>query len=139
MKTVTVKRAIMAKQTPSRTTTTKVKQKSSLFEREPHSFYLTFDTTGFFKKMKISCVLLLRNIISRNEDKEFIKEDIKKEVSKIGRITKYKNKDKNLYIEYEKVQYAQIAYLLLINRKYEGKTIDVAFYDPLNFSDDILI
>jgi hypothetical protein len=48
--------------------------------------------------MKISCVLLLRNIISSSGDKEFIKEDIKREVSKIGRITRFVNKDKNIYI-----------------------------------------
>jgi hypothetical protein len=37
------------------------------------------------------------------------------------------------------VEYAQIAFLLMMNRKYEGKGIDVAFYDALNFADDILI
>lgn len=68
----------MAKENPGRSTITKVRNKSSLFEREPHSFYLTFDTVGYFKKMKISCVLLLRNVISSQGDKDFIKDDIRK-------------------------------------------------------------
>lgn len=54
-------------------------------------------------------------------------------------MTRFVQKDKNIYVEYERVEYAQIAYLILMNRKYEGKSIDVAFYDPINFSDDILI
>ncbi len=58
---------------------------------------------GYFKKMKISCVLLLRNIISTAGDREFIKEDIKREADKIGKITRYVSKEKNIYIEYEKV------------------------------------
>lgn len=53
--------------------------------------------------MKISCVLLLRNIISTVGDREFIKEDIKREADKIGKITRYVSKEKNIYIEYEKV------------------------------------
>lgn len=47
-------------------------------------------------------------------------------------------KDKNLYCEYERVEYAQICFLILLNRKYDGKSIDVVFYDPLSFADDIL-
>jgi hypothetical protein len=68
-KTVTVKRAVLAQQ-QSRTSSfsnqasVKPRPKSSLFEKDPHSFYLTFDTDGFFRNMKISCVLLLRNIVT---------------------------------------------------------------------------
>lgn len=50
--------------------------------------------------MKISCVLLLKNIISSQAEKELIKEDIRREVEKIGKIIKIANKDKNIYIEY---------------------------------------
>jgi hypothetical protein len=28
--------------------------------------------------------------------------------------------------------------LILMNRKYDGKSIDIVFYDPLSFADDIL-
>jgi len=48
-------------------------------------------------------------------------------------------KDKNMYVEYEKVEYAQIAYLLMQTRKYDGRAFDVSFYDPINFADDILV
>jgi hypothetical protein len=58
----------------------KPKSKSMLFEKDLHSHFLTFDTVGFFKTMKISCVLLLKNIISSQSEKELIKEDIRKEV-----------------------------------------------------------
>ena len=54
----------MAKEVGSKSSITKVKPKSSLFEKDPYSFYLTFDTIGYFKAMKISCVLLLKNIIA---------------------------------------------------------------------------
>ena len=119
VKTVSVKRAHLSKEVPSKSaSTTKVRPKTSLFEKNPHSFYLTFDTVGYFKNMKISCVLLLKNIIQSQTDKEFVKKDIQKEVEKIGRITQFVSKDKNIIIEYERVEYAQIAYLLLINRKY---------------------
>jgi hypothetical protein len=89
--------------------------------------------------MKISCILLLKGIISLPSEREFIKQDIRKELEKIGPISKIVTKEKNLYVEYEKVEYAQICYLLLKNRKYEGKPFEASFYDPLNFADDILI
>jgi|LakMenE18May11ns_1017448.scaffolds.fasta_scaffold8919178_1 hypothetical protein len=63
---------------------------------------------------------------------------MRKELSKIGPITKIAVKDKNLYCEYERVEYAQICFLILMNRKYDGKSIDIVFYDPLSFADDIL-
>ena len=78
-RTVTVKRAISAKEPHPKTpvsTVNRARPKSSLFEKDPHSFYLTFDTNGFFRDMKISCVLLLRNIVSSQGDREFIKKDI---------------------------------------------------------------
>jgi len=49
------------------------------------------------------------------------------------------NKDKNIYVEYERVEYAQICYLLLMRRKFDGRSIDISFYDPLKFGDLILI
>jgi hypothetical protein len=140
MKMVSVKRAAMGKESNSRTTsTTKIRPKASLFEKEPHSFYLTFDTEGYFKNIKISCVLLLRNLIQIQADKSFIRQDIMRELEKVGRITRDVVKDKNMYVEYERVEYAQIAYLLLLNRKYDGKSLEVSFYDPINFADDILV
>ena len=57
----------------------------------------------------------------------------------MGKVTRFVQKDRNIYVEYERVEYAQIAYLILMNRKYEGRSVDVSFYDPINFSDDILI
>jgi hypothetical protein len=60
-------------------------------------------------------------------------------LEKIGKITRFVLKERNIYVEYERVEYAQIAYLLLLNRKYDGKTVEVSFYDPINFADDILI
>ncbi len=68
----------MAKQSIIKSTITKVKGKTSLFEKDPYSFYLTFDSVGYFKAMKISCVLLLRNIVANQNEKEFVKADIKK-------------------------------------------------------------
>lgn len=78
MKTVSVKRAAMGKESNSRSITTKVKPKSSLFEKDPHTFYLTFDTEGYFRNIKISCVLLIRNIIKSQSDKTFVRQDILK-------------------------------------------------------------
>ena len=51
-----------------KTTIGKPKTKSIL-EKDLHSHYLTFDTVGFFKNMKISCVLLLKGIISAQSEK----------------------------------------------------------------------
>ena len=80
MKSVSVKRAAMGKEISSRTTTTKIRPKSSLFEKEPHSFYLTFDTDGYFRNIKISCVLLVRNVIQTASDKTYVRQDILKEL-----------------------------------------------------------
>lgn len=71
-RTVTVKRAISAKEPQQKAPVSSVNRarpKSSLFEKDPHSFYLTFDTNGFFRDMKISCVLLLRNIMNSQGDR----------------------------------------------------------------------
>ena len=100
---MTVKRAITAKETQPKVSApavNKARPKSSLFEKDPHSFYLTFDTNGFFRDMKISCVLLLRNIVNSQVDREFIKKDIEKEVQKIGKVARLAQKDKNIYIEF---------------------------------------
>ena len=100
---MTVKRAVTAKETQPKVSApavSKARPKSSLFEKDPHSFYLTFDTNGFFRDMKISCVLLLRNIVNSQVDREFIKKDIEKEVQKIGKVARLAQKDKNIYIEF---------------------------------------
>ena len=65
--------------------------------------------------------------------------DIKKQVEKIGPLVKITYKGLNVYIEYERVEYSQIAYILLESRKYDGKQVEVIFYDPIKFADDILI
>lgn len=44
-------------------------------------------------------------------------------MSKIGGLIKIKDKGKNIYLEYERVEYAQIAYLVISSRKYDQKTI----------------
>lgn len=48
----------------SETSKTKVRARRSMFEFDLNTFYLTLDIDGYFKSMKISCVLLLKNIIS---------------------------------------------------------------------------
>lgn len=72
----------------------------SMFEKDLHSHFLTFDTVGFFQSMKISCVLVLRNVISSTSEQELIKEDIRKEVVKIGPLTRLVSKDRHVYLEY---------------------------------------
>lgn len=68
--------------------------------------------------MKISCVLLLKNIISNFHVKEEIMKDLQKEIKKIGPIVKMQDYERNVYIEFEKVEYAQIAYLVISQRKF---------------------
>ena len=66
-KQVTIKRAaLMAETGKGALVKSKPKTSSSFFEKDSSSYYLTFDTVGFFKSMKISCVLLFRGIISSN-------------------------------------------------------------------------
>lgn len=66
-KQVTIKRAaLMADTAKGSLVKSKPKTSSSFFEKDSSSYYLTFDTVGFFKNMKISCVLLFRGIISSN-------------------------------------------------------------------------
>lgn len=60
-------------------------------------------------------------------------------MGKIGPLTRLVSKDRHIYLEYERVEYAQICYLLLINRKYDGKNLDIHFYDPVSFAEDILV
>jgi hypothetical protein len=65
-KQVTIKRAALMAES-GKAMLVKSKPKPSLFfEKDSSSYYLTFDTVGFFKNMKISCVLLFRGIISSN-------------------------------------------------------------------------
>jgi hypothetical protein len=101
--------------------------------------YLTFDTDGFFKNKKISCVLQLKGIIPIGSTPEQIVKDIKTQVEKIGPLVRTVHKNQNVYLEYERVEYSQIAFLLISKRKYDGKDIEVLFYDPIKFADDILV
>jgi hypothetical protein len=134
---VTIKRAALMGDGGSKGVGAGLRAKGkSMFEKDLHSHFLTFDTVGFFQSMKISCVLVLRNVISTPSEQEMIKEDIRREVAKIGPLTRLVSKEKNIYLEYERVEYAQICYLLLVNRKYEGRNIDISFYDPLSFAED---
>lgn len=52
---------------------------------------------------------------------EPILKDIKTQVEKIGPLVRTSHKNQNIYLEYERVEYSQIAYLLLSKRKYDGK------------------
>ena len=85
--------------------------------------YMTFDTEGFFKNKKISCVLQLKGIIPMGLNPEPILKDIKTQVEKIGPLVRTAHKNQNMYLEYERVEYSQIAYLLISKRKYDGKEI----------------
>ena len=104
-----------------------------------NEFYLTFDTVGFFKDKKITCVLLLRSVIPQGANAKATIDDIRKQVERIGKITRMAHHGLNVYIEYERLEYAQIAYLLLGNRKYDGRQLNISFYDPVRFADDILL
>ena len=114
---------------------------SSRFQKDLNEFYATFDTDGFFSTKKISCILLLKDIIPASyiNNPSYIIGDIKEQVQRIGPLQRITHKNTNIYIEYQKVEYSQIAYLLLSNRKYDNKTIQISFYDPIKFADDILI
>ena len=50
--------------------------------------------------------------------KDEIMRDIRREVGKVGRIVKMVDYEKNVYVEFEKVEYAQIAYLLIERRRF---------------------
>ena len=65
-KQVTIKRAALMAETGKGALVKSKPKTSSFFEKDSSSYYLTFDTVGFFKSMKISCVLLFRGIISSN-------------------------------------------------------------------------
>lgn len=106
-----------------------------MFESDQSTFYLTLDVDGYFKNMKISCVLLLKNMISSFLFKDEILRDIRREVSKVGRVVRMVDYEKNVYIEFERVEYAQIAYLVIGQRRFEGKQVEVSFYDPIHFAD----
>lgn len=68
-KQINIKRAALMINESKKPTISKSKPKSYLFEKDLHSHFLTFDTIGFFKSMKISCILLLKNIISSQSEK----------------------------------------------------------------------
>lgn len=65
-KQVNIKRAALMADTGKSTLVKSKPKASSFFEKDFSSYYLTFDTVGFFKNMKISCVLLFRGVISSN-------------------------------------------------------------------------
>ncbi len=78
----------------------KVRARRSVFETDLNTFYLTLDVDGYFKSMKISCVLLLKNIISSFMVKDEILKDIRKELSKVGPVVKMVDYSKNVYVEF---------------------------------------
>lgn len=62
-------------------------------------------------------------MIPLNTNVDLIMKDIKGQVEKIGPLVRITHKNQNVYIEYERVEYSQIAYLLISKRKYDGKEI----------------
>jgi hypothetical protein len=54
--------------------------KGSSFSNDMESFYMTFDTVGFFKNHKISCVLMLKNVAPRNVSDEVTTRDLRREL-----------------------------------------------------------
>lgn len=60
--------------------------------------YMTFDTEGYFKNKKISCVLLLKGIIPTNVSTQSVVKDVKAQVEKIGPLVKITHKSQNIYI-----------------------------------------
>ena len=139
-KTVAVKRAALMGAENAKPATSRSKSgKKNLFEKDLSSSYLTFDTVGFFKSKKISCVLLIKGVISLQSEREFVRRDMATQLEKVGRISSIMAKDRNIYVDFERVEDAQIAYLLMMPRKYEGRPLDVSFYDPIDFSNGILL
>lgn len=76
-RSVVIKRAALMAETAKSSVSLRAKGKS-MFEKDLHSHFLTFDTVGFFQSMKISCVLVLRNVISSASEQDLIKEDIRR-------------------------------------------------------------
>lgn len=64
---------------------------------------MTFDTDGFFKNKKISCVLLLKGMLPLTSNIDPILKDIKGQVEKIGPLVRITHKNQNVYLEYERV------------------------------------
>lgn len=124
-RSIVAKRAALMNtaQTSKTKITSKTVSNLNRFEKDLNEFYANFDPVGYFKNKNISCVLSLRNIIPVNSNVEFIVSDIKKQVEKVGPLIKVTHKGLNIYIEYEKVEYSQIAYTILQNKKYDGKII----------------
>lgn len=60
------------------TVTRPVLTKVNLFEKDLSSFYVTLDTVGLFKNMKISCVLVLRNVVTSLSERDFVVNDIRR-------------------------------------------------------------
>lgn len=57
---------------------------------------------------------------------------------KIGGVKKVINNGRNLFVEFDRVEYAQIGYIVISQRRYEGKTIDLGFYDVEKYVDGVL-
>lgn len=75
-------RSVIAKRSALMKTKDKTKivsMKASKFE-SLDDMYVTFDTEGFFKNKKISCVLVLKNIIPIGANKDNILKDVVSQV-----------------------------------------------------------
>lgn len=59
-------------------------------------------------------MLVLRNIVPLSVDPEVIKKDLLGQLERVGPVVKIVHKGQNVWVEYEKVEYSQIAYLLLL-------------------------
>lgn len=132
--------ALIPQLDPTKSKTTQVvTKKPSLFEKDLNELYATFDIEGFFRDKNITCVLLLRGVIPNGANVKATLEDIKKEVCRVGPVSRIAHHGCNVYLEYERLEYAQIGFLLLGSRKYDGRALDISFYDPVKFADDILL
>ena len=73
-------------------------KKTSAFEKDYESHYALLDIHSFFKNLKISCVLQLRNIIPLSVDPEVIKKDILVQLERIGKVVRSVHKQQNVWI-----------------------------------------
>ncbi|CAD8062901.1 unnamed protein product [Paramecium primaurelia] len=100
-------------------------------------------------QMKVSSVVVINNAVrikNIEDDYEynFIVKDLKKEIEKIGRLISmvvprkkdgYSEGIGKVFVEFENEQFAKIAIILLQNKKYDGREIDISFYDPRLYAD----
>lgn len=78
-------------------------KKISAFEKDYESHYALLDIHSFFKNLKISCVLQLRNIIPLSVDPEVIKKDLLSQLERIGKVLRCVHRQQNVWVEYERV------------------------------------